>query len=91
MANKNKKRGKRLIESARRRKHKRFRTMTPGERRRYEKEKQKLKNRSYEDDFKLSFKENVFVAFATIVSFTILSGITFLLYLGNQFLRGLAG
>ena len=91
MANKNKKRGKRLIEAARRRKHNRFQTMTPGERRRYEREKAKMKNKSYEDNFKLSFKENVFVAFSAIVSFAILSGITYLFYLGIQFLRGLAG
>lgn len=93
MANKNKKRGKRLIESARRRKRERFQTMTPRERRMYERERQRqrMENKPNEYNVELSFKENVLVALATIVSFAILCGITYLLYLGIHFIYGLAG
>jgi hypothetical protein len=88
---KNKKRSKRLIEAARRRKHERLQTMTPIERRRYERGKERMKNRSYEDNYKLSFKENVFVALISIVVIAIFCGLIYLLYKGINLILGLNG
>ena len=84
MTTKNKKRGQRIIKSARRRKCEFFRTMTPKQRREYEDAKKRRKNGSC--NYQFSRKENFVAALVAIGTFAVFCGIVYLLYLGIKFI-----
>lgn len=85
-------RAKRLIKSARKRKKELFCNMTPKQRREYEQIKKRRKEQKYNAyDYKLSFKENLFVVLMSIVSFAVLCGFVYLIYLAIHFIFGHCG
>jgi hypothetical protein len=89
MANK---RAKRLIKSARKRKKELLGSMTPKQRKEYEQIKRRRKEQMYNTyDYKLSFKENLFVVLMTIVALAVLCGFVYLIYLAVQFVLGHCG
>ena len=81
---KNKKRGQRIIKSARQRKREFFQTMTPKQRREYEDAKKRRKNGSY--NYQFSRKENFVAALVGIGAFAVICGIIYLLYLVIKFI-----
>ena len=87
MAKKNKKRGKNLVKSARRKKREYLQKMTPKERKQYEKRRKQNAKIMYDNyDYKLSFKECVAVALVIIFFLGALFTIGYLIYLGIHFL-----
>ena len=90
MTTKNKKRGQRIIKSARQRKRKFFQTLTPKQRREYEEAKEKRKNGSY-TNYQFSRKENFVAALVAIGTFAVICGVAYLLYLGIKLVISLVG
>ncbi len=85
MKTKNKKRGQRIIKSARQRKRKFFQTLTPKQRREYEEAKKKRKNGSY-TNYQFSRKENFVAALVAIGVFAVICTICYILYLVVKFI-----
>lgn len=89
---KNKKRGQRLINSARERKRVRFQQMTPKQKREYKKLND-LKRRGLLNTYerKLSFKENMMIVLIMTVFLALLSGCGYLIFLLIRFIIRCSG
>lgn len=89
---KNKKRGQRLIISARQRKRERFQQMTPKQKREYKKLND-LKRRGLLNAYerKLSFKENMMIVLIMTAFLALLSGCGYLIFLLIRFIIRCSG